>query len=146
VYRDYDKIKRSLQLLSKQHRSRVILSKFYSEEIGLYLEAADLYVGRGGAMSCYEVGVTSTPSIIIPIPWVQKNEQYHNAEVLEEIGLAKILQEGVLSPEILVQEIDKMIEKIRNNELDVDEKKKNKYFVRDGAEKIVNELENFVEI
>lgn len=141
--KDYEKLKRALQMLKKEHQSRVILTKFIGSEMGEYFDAASLFVGRSGAAFVTELGFTATPSILIPIPWVTHNEQYYNAEVLQNIGLAKILEQGVLSPEILVQQIDKMVEKIRQGQLKVDEKRRKEIFVSDAAKRIVKELEKF---
>ena len=142
VYRDHEKLQKECRKLSPEHQKRVIVTKFATaEELGAYFDAANVFVGRGGAMYVYEAGTLAIPSVLIPIPWVTHNEQYHNAKVLEDIGLANIVSEGVLSPEILFQEIQKMVTKVRNNMLRVDEDKRKEIFVTDASERIVDELE-----
>lgn len=147
VQRDYEKLVSDCRKLSPEHQKRVLVTKFASaEELGAYYDVTDVFVGRGGALFTYEVGALSIPSVLIPIPWVTHNEQYHNAKVIEDIGLAHILQEGVLSPEILFQEIQRMVTKIRGNRLIVDEEKRSEIFVLDAAEKIAEELKEYIEV
>lgn len=146
VYRDYARIMQSVKKLSPDRQERIFVTKFAGDEMGAFFDLADLFVGRSGAAFVNEVGVTMTPSIFIPIPWVTHNEQYHNAKVLEDLGLAKILSQGVLNPEILVQKIQKMINRVRQGKLQVDESRLRKIFVTDAAEKIADELEEFIEV
>lgn len=143
IYRDYEKLLSDCKKLSPEHQKRIIVTKFASAaEIGAYFDAADVFVGRGGAMFVYEIGTLGIPSVLIPIPWVTHNEQYHNAKVAEDIGLAHIVSEGVLSPEILFQEIQKMSTKVRNNMLRIDEDHRKEIFVTNAAERIADELES----
>jgi UDP-N-acetylglucosamine--N-acetylmuramyl-(pentapeptide) pyrophosphoryl-undecaprenol N-acetylglucosamine transferase len=145
VLRDHEKLVSNCRKLSKEHQKRILVTKFASaEELGAYYDVTDVFVGRGGALFTYEVGALSIPSVLIPIPWVTHNEQYHNAKVLEDIGLANILQEGVLSPEILFQEIQRMVTKIRGNRLIIDEQKRSEIFVLDAAEHIAGELKEYL--
>jgi UDP-N-acetylglucosamine--N-acetylmuramyl-(pentapeptide) pyrophosphoryl-undecaprenol N-acetylglucosamine transferase len=144
VHRDFPKILNDIKRLSQAKQDRIILSQFAKSEYGAFFDLADLFVGRSGAMTVYDLGATKTPAIFIPIPWVTHNEQYHNAEALVELGLADILRQGVLNPEILVQKIDKMLRKIRENKLEINEHALEKTFVKDGAKNIYNELKRYL--
>lgn len=142
VNRDYDRLVAESKKLSSEQRSRLIITKYASAgELGAYFHGTDVFVGRSGALFVYELGALGIPSVLIPIPWVTHNEQFHNARVLEEIGLANIVSEGVLSPEILFQEVQRMVTRIRGGLLRVDEKRRAKLFGIDAAKKIVDELE-----
>lgn len=145
VYRDYDRLLAATRKLSADQQERVHIVKFASAaEIGVYYKNADVFVGRGGALMVYEAGALRVPSVIIPIPWVTQNEQYHNAKVLEDLGLAKILPEGELSPEILFQEILRMITKLKGGLVKIDDARREKIFVKDGDRRIVDELRVFI--
>ncbi len=146
VHRDYEKMANEIKKLSEEKQKRIILTKFAGSEFGAYFDLADLYVGRSGALTTYEVGATKTPAIFIPIPWVTHNEQYYNAKVLEDLGLAEILPQGVLNPEILVQKISKMIEKVRAKKLKIKNHALDKFFVKDGAKNIVNHLKRYMKL
>lgn len=146
VYRDYSRITQSVKKLSPDKQDRIYVTKFAGDELGSFFDTADLFVGRSGAVFVNELGVTRTPSIFIPIPWVTHNEQYHNAKVLEDFGLATILAQGELNPEILVQKIQKMINRVTQGKLDLNESQLQKVFVTDAAAKIADELEEFIEV
>lgn len=86
----------------------------------LYREA-DIVVARSGANTTSELLITKRPAILIPIPWSHLNEQEENARKLEKIGFVRILNQGELSGDKLVEEIgyvvknwDQMISKVKN--------------------------------
>jgi len=57
------------------------------------LAAADLVVGRSGAVSVAEFAVAGVPSICIPYPHHKDRQQYLNAEKLVEAGAACIVED-----------------------------------------------------
>ncbi len=145
VNRDYDKFISAVRKLSSEQQDRVLVLRYAQAcEMGLFYRNIDLFVGRGGALMVYEVGAFSIPSVIIPIPWVTQNEQFHNASVLVEAGIAKILPEGELSPEILFQEMLRMVSKVRGGLLKIDDKLRERIFVKDAQKKIVDVLLPFI--
>lgn len=107
-----------------------------SKDIGFLLNNIDLFVGRAGANTVYEMGVLQIPSIFIPIPWVTHNEQQKNAEVLVKLGLAEILPEGELTQEALILKIEKFIQKEHN----VDTNKLKNIFKTNASSIILNEI------
>ncbi|MFZ2199179.1 MAG: glycosyltransferase, partial [Microgenomates group bacterium] len=66
-------------------------------EIGHYLYSADIYLGRSGAHICYELGITATPSILVPLMTTHDHEQYKNGRILEKAGIGLILSQGDLT-------------------------------------------------
>lgn len=80
----------------------------------MVLNNIDLFVGRSGANTVYEMGILQIPSIFIPIPWVTNNEQEKNARILRDLGIAEIIHEGELTPETLVLKINRFINKTKN--------------------------------
>lgn len=65
------------------------------------LAAADLVVGRGGALSSAEFMVRGLPAILVPYPYAAENHQVHNARVLEARGAARVLLDHEVSGETL---------------------------------------------
>lgn len=65
-----------------------------SGEIGAVIQSANLILSRAGANSIYEYLSLGKMCLLIPIPWASHNEQFKNAKLLEEAGLAKVLGEG----------------------------------------------------
>ena len=138
VFKDFENIYKDKQKLSKKIQYRFHPIKYInSEEVGFVYKNMDLFIGRAGANTVYELGILRKPSILIPIPWTRENEQQKNAELLERLNLAKILPEGELTPDKLFIEINRAMKERK----DVDVKKVEKVFLKDGAEKILKEME-----
>ena len=73
-----------------------------------YLAAADLVIGRAGALSVAEICVSGRPSILIPSPNVTGNHQYFNARSVADRGGAVLIEEKNLTPERLIAEVDRL--------------------------------------
>jgi UDP-N-acetylglucosamine--N-acetylmuramyl-(pentapeptide) pyrophosphoryl-undecaprenol N-acetylglucosamine transferase len=138
VFKDFDNIFKDKQKLSKKVQDRLHVVKYIdSSEIGYIYKNMDLFVGRAGANTVYELGLLQKPSILIPIPWTRNNEQQKNAEILEKLNLAKIIPEGELTPDKLFIQINKMVKekKVLNTE------KIQKVFIINAQEKILKEMD-----
>lgn len=72
------------------------------------ISSADLVIARSGANTISELIALRKPAILIPIPWVYKNEQFENAMYMKNLGIAEILPQKDLNPESLLVEIKKM--------------------------------------
>jgi len=86
---------------------------FLKSELADALFYADIVIGRAGANSIAEIAAHSKPAILIPSPYSANNHQQRNAEVLERMGAARIIQQEDLSPIRLISEIDKIISDAR---------------------------------
>lgn len=114
-YKDFEILQKEKKKLPKELQSKLLILKYIdSKEIGLVLNNIDLFVGRSGANTVYEMGILQIPSIFIPIPWVTNNEQEKNARILRDLGIAEIIHEGELTPETLVLKINRFINKTKN--------------------------------
>jgi UDP-N-acetylglucosamine--N-acetylmuramyl-(pentapeptide) pyrophosphoryl-undecaprenol N-acetylglucosamine transferase len=67
--------------------------------------AADLVVGRAGAITSAEVAAWGLPSILIPLPTAAADHQYGNARALADAGAAVLLEQHHLSGASLSQHI-----------------------------------------
>ena len=138
IFKDYYNIYKDKQKLSKKVQHRFHIVKYIeAEEIGYIYKNMDLFIGRSGANTIYELGLLKRPAILIPIPWVRKNEQYKNAQLLEKLNLAKIIPEGELTPDKLFIEINRMFKEKRK----IDKEKIDRVFIRNAGERITNEME-----
>ncbi|MGI6566883.1 MAG: undecaprenyldiphospho-muramoylpentapeptide beta-N-acetylglucosaminyltransferase [Firmicutes bacterium] len=63
----------------------------YIYDMPAALAAADLVVGRAGALSIAEITVRGLPAILIPFPHAAENHQEKNARVLEQAGAARVI-------------------------------------------------------
>jgi len=65
----------------------------YFDDMANLLAAADLVVGRSGAVSVAEYAAASVPSICMPYPYHRDMHQYLNAGKLVEVGAAVIVDD-----------------------------------------------------
>lgn len=68
----------------------------YVDRMDLAYAAADLVLARAGAITCSELLVTGTPSILVPSPNVAEDHQTKNALSLQRAGAAELLPEPEL--------------------------------------------------
>lgn len=73
----------------------------------LYREA-DIVIGRAGANTVSEIMATCRPAVLIPIPWSYLNEQMTNALAAQKFGIAEVLPEDRLTPESLLEAVEKI--------------------------------------
>lgn len=73
------------------------------------LAASDLVICRAGAITISELQAQGKPSILIPSPNVAENHQFHNAMALVNADAAAIIEEKDLTPELLLETVDKII-------------------------------------
>ncbi len=66
----------------------------YLDDMPTALRAADIAVGRAGAMTTSEFLCAGLPSVLIPLPTAAANHQSHNAEALARAGVALALEEA----------------------------------------------------
>ena len=66
------------------------------------MAAADLIIGRAGAMTLSELALQKKPCVLIPSPNVTNNHQFKNANVLAAKGAAVVFEEKDLTGEKLI--------------------------------------------
>jgi len=81
----------------------------FLDDMALVYGACDLVVCRSGAITCSELIASRTPSLLIPSPNVTDDHQKRNAQVLEAMGGAALLEERDLSAETLVAAVESML-------------------------------------
>lgn len=141
ILKDYEILDKERGKLNKEMRKKFYPVKFVnSKEIGHLFNNIDMFVGRAGANTVYEMGVMQKPSLFIPIPWVTHNEQFRNASILKDLGLAKILPEGELTSERLFLEIEKLNKGIKEMKKNIDSDKIKRLFPKDAIEKMMNSI------
>lgn len=95
--RYYDSVRTAVQ-----DHPRLRLLK-YIDRMDYAYAAADLALCRSGAITCSELMVTGTPSILVPSPNVTADHQTKNAKSMENAGAAVLLPEAHLNDEIVPQ-------------------------------------------
>ena len=82
----------------------------YIDNMAECMAAADLVIGRAGAITLTELEAAGRASILIPSPYVAENHQFHNAMTLKENNAAEIIEEKDLNGEILINTVNKLLE------------------------------------
>ncbi|MDP3988471.1 MAG: UDP-N-acetylglucosamine--N-acetylmuramyl-(pentapeptide) pyrophosphoryl-undecaprenol N-acetylglucosamine transferase [Candidatus Levybacteria bacterium] len=142
-YGDFDRLKKLKNNLDDSLGKRYILKKFIDpREVGIILQKADLVISRSGINSITELLYFDKPSLLIPLPFSQNNEQFKNAQFLSKQGLGEIVVQEKITPDDLYNKIIFMI----NN---IDKYKKSAISVKilieeDAAKKIIKVLKSTV--
>lgn len=89
--------------------ANVWVSEFI-EDMGSAYGNVDLAIARAGALTIGELAIVGVPSILIPYPYAAGEHQLKNAKILEKKGAARVVLEKDLTPQILANEIRKLIE------------------------------------
>ncbi len=139
IHKDFDKAVQKRNSLSDDLKERFVIKKYIDEKnIGYVLNSMNLFVGRSGANTVYEIGVLKKYALFIPIPWVTHNEQYLNAKVLEDIGSANILEEKYLEGCNLKKEIERLEEKEKITK--IDSERLEKLFPTNATHSMLNDI------
>ncbi|MBI2099913.1 MAG: UDP-N-acetylglucosamine--N-acetylmuramyl-(pentapeptide) pyrophosphoryl-undecaprenol N-acetylglucosamine transferase [Candidatus Vogelbacteria bacterium] len=95
-----------------------------------------LIISRGGSGAVFEFAAWGIPSIIIPIPEPTSHDQLQNAFTYARAGGAVVIEQGNLTPSILMSEINRLL---GNPTLLEQMKKGSKSFARPEAGRLIAE-------
>lgn len=96
--------------------------------------AADVVVGRAGAITVSEITALGKAAVLIPSPYVAHNHQEYNARYLEKNGAAKVVLENETTGEKIANEINSIL--LDKAVLDKMKKDSEKIGIADACEKI----------
>lgn len=71
--------------------------------------AADLVIGRAGAMTLAEIAAWGIPAILIPLPTAAAGHQLTNAKALADAGAAELMEQHTVSPESLAEAVRALV-------------------------------------
>jgi UDP-N-acetylglucosamine--N-acetylmuramyl-(pentapeptide) pyrophosphoryl-undecaprenol N-acetylglucosamine transferase len=89
--------------------------EYYDDMPNLYA-AADLIVGRSGAVSVAEYAASGRASICIPYPYHKDNHQFLNAEQLTRCGAAVVAAQDLKNPSRFAGCLQKTLVELMTNE------------------------------
>lgn len=92
--------------LTKVKNIKVVPYIYNMEEIFF---AADVVVGRAGAITVSEITALGKAAVLIPSPYVAHNHQEYNARYLEKNGAAKVVLENEVSGKRVSEEISSIL-------------------------------------
>lgn len=129
-YRDFER------LVSLQN-DRYIVKKWIDSSWGEIMGKADLIVSRAGINTLSEAAYLGKPILLIPIPYLYKDEQNENAKFFANLGLAQILLQNELSEENFISKIKFMLNNLNN--LKEKAKTAKKVIIPDAAKRLALE-------
>lgn len=139
-YGDYDRLLTLRDHLSSELNSRYAIKKFIEpENVSKVLSRSDLVISRSGINTVTELLYLGKPSLLIPLPYGQHNEQLANARFVKDLGLAEVIDQITATPDDLLQKIEHMVSNLEKYK----SHKKNAMHVihSDAAERIIKEVE-----
>ena len=108
-YHDFDRLQNFRESLPFALKARYAITKFVEpENIGSVIKVADLVVSRAGINTITELIFFKKPSLLIPIPFSQRNEQVKNALFLKSLGLAEVFYQDALDSKKFLRFIEEM--------------------------------------
>ncbi len=117
LFNDFDKAKKIAEKINCEGVVYIPRDYIFANEMAEAYAKSDLLISRAGANTVTELLVLKKKAILIPIPTTSGNEQFKNAKLLQELGLARTLSQDELDFESL----EKLIEDLLSaNKLDVD--------------------------
>jgi len=137
LYNDIKKADELKSTLGEKAKNYLVKEYFFEEEIGPVFNSADFVVTRGGGHTTYELMLLEKPAIVVPLPWASGQEQEKNAQMLVELGLAKILPQENLEKGKLWETILEFERNLKNYYLH----SKVKLPLTEAADLIVQEIE-----
>ncbi|QCI20946.1 undecaprenyldiphospho-muramoylpentapeptide beta-N-acetylglucosaminyltransferase [Buchnera aphidicola (Hyperomyzus lactucae)] len=109
----------------------------FINNIALAYEWADIVICRSGALTVSEISIVGLAAIFIPYPHKDK-QQHYNAQDLEKIGAAKIIDQSRFKTSLIVN----MLDSLNREKLFVMAEKAYSLGVRDSTIKISNIINN----
>lgn len=96
----------------------------YCHRMPALLKAADLAVGRAGAVSVAEYAAAGVPVICLPYPYHKDRHQFLNARPLVDAEAAVIVEDRVDSPQATTEELLRVLSEIMGDPARLAEMKK----------------------
>lgn len=111
-FRDFERLEEKKSTLGEEMKNRYILTKFLTPgEFSGVISLADLIISRAGINTVSELMYQGKPTLFIPLPYAQKDEQMKNARYMESFGMATVHLQTSLTSEKLYEYLTSMIKK-----------------------------------
>lgn len=140
-YGDFARLEKKKETLSPELQKLYSVFKFVeSSEVFSILNKADLVISRSGINTVTELLKLGKPSLLIPLPYGQHNEQLTNALFIKKIGLCEVAEQESLTGDKLFALVEKMISNIEDYKSHA--KDGQDLLIEDAAQKIIKVVEN----
>lgn len=137
IFKDFNRLNNLRETFDSKLRKRYSVCKFVKpQDVGSIMTVSSIVVSRSGINTVSELMYFGKPSLLIPLPYSQGNEQVENALFLKSVGLAEVLFQDKLTSDILYEKIINMAQHLFNyQKFSVLAKKLLK---KDGADRIIS--------
>lgn len=125
--------------IGKLRNIKVVPYIYNMEEI---FSAADVVVGRAGAITVSEITALGKAAVLIPSPYVAHNHQEYNARYLEKNGAARVVLESEVSGEKIATEISAILK--NEAELEKMQRASRKIGIADACKTIYNCIKEII--
>ncbi len=110
----------------------------FIDDMRLAYALSSLVIARAGALTIAELTCCGLPAILVPLPSAAADHQTKNAQALEKTGGAILIPESTLTPEVLVNQVKKLI--VDENLLHTMSDASAKLAYPEAADRIVTEI------
>jgi UDP-N-acetylglucosamine--N-acetylmuramyl-(pentapeptide) pyrophosphoryl-undecaprenol N-acetylglucosamine transferase len=114
--------------------------KNFFQDIGYYINQADLIIARAGANTVFEICTIGRASILIPLSTSIDSDQYHNASFLNDTGASIFYDESVIN----LNDFAKKLEVLFKDTIKIEQMAKHAYEcnIDIGNRKFIEIIEN----
>ena len=107
---DHERIKMERDKLSQKLKVRYeVYEMLQPDKWDKILSTSDIVVSRSGANTVSAIIYLKTPALLIPIQKTHRGEQLKNADYAKDFGIATVIDQDELTPEVLLTEIAKTV-------------------------------------
>lgn len=128
-FNDYERLK-------VKENEKYVVDKWI-DNMGYFLKQTDLVISRAGINTLSELAYLGTPALVVPIPYIYKDEQNKNAKFFEKLGLVRILPQSKLSSGTLFKSIKSCLSDL--NQFSKEAKKAKEIIIKDATKRLVLE-------
>lgn len=128
-FKDYERLKNNEGANYKVYK--------WIDNMGEVALKSDLVISRAGINTLTELAYLSKPALVIPIPYLYKDEQNKNAEYFVKTGMVKILPQSKLSGKELLKNIQEMLSNL--NAYKSGARLASGLIIKDGAKRVALE-------
>ncbi|RJQ37967.1 UDP-N-acetylglucosamine--N-acetylmuramyl-(pentapeptide) pyrophosphoryl-undecaprenol N-acetylglucosamine transferase [Candidatus Microgenomates bacterium] len=141
-FEDFKRLEKIKASLPQKLQERYNLTKFVEpEKVGSIIYSSSFVVSRSGINTITELFYFGKPSILIPLPFSQNNEQFKNALFFKEAGFGEILDQEKADSKDLYDRAELMLNNLDKYKQSAENAKNQ--INKDAAEEIVKVLNNY---
>jgi UDP-N-acetylglucosamine--N-acetylmuramyl-(pentapeptide) pyrophosphoryl-undecaprenol N-acetylglucosamine transferase len=138
---DYELLNANAGTLPKSLSKNYHLQPNYiPSEVEKIFSICDLSISRAGANTVSELAIIGIPSILVPLPNTEQDEQGKNARMLERAGIAEIIPQQEISGAKLLHTIKEMVSNLEKYTKNIPEAQK--LVPEDACLKLIKILES----